>query len=367
MFERISHSWLKRWQRQLNHFYHSSSFAILVSKDMGDWYSSGWRNRPQKPAHHDDVKGEDYYDDQWKGQSYYGHYEHQWQDKQWDNKQWQDNYYQSTNDDHWGDKSKTEDDDNHLFQCTDWNCAYCTAYCNWVSYGGKREDWLSWQKENWLRVPYDPGHDPTPPWNPWEGQPSLDNEQATPEQQEHGHHGVHPPDSFQAVLGQGVAGNDGGEHAAGGDDAQAPAVHGHEQGDTMLEAPAEAPGQVVPDLGINDPEIQKWLQQEEQENKPMAAYPKHYYPEEQAPKENPSSRPKTHAEKADEEFTPTKFGWMNHCTVMISLFQMKRWAKLAEVASKLACTEAQSTRVQMLNSHIQKYGDSGPKRLGYPF
>ena len=76
-------------------------------------------------------------------------------------------------------------------------------------------------------------------------------------------------------------------------------------------------------------------------------------------------RIKKHTEKEDFEFEAEKSGWFNHCTVLIALWQMNRVAKMQDVMRMLADHPLQKTRVMMLKSHIQKYGDSGPKRLGY--
>lgn len=160
---------------------------------------------------------------------------------------------------------------------------------------------------------------------------------------------------------------DGGSNAADAFDPQAPQAHGFGQDDAQSTNAATGPlGQLVHDKGIDADDIEWFQNLCQQEELPGEASTHEHYPKEDADQASPPMKAKTHAQKTDEEFQPTKFGWMNHCTVLISLFQMKRWAKLAEVSSKLACTESQRTRVQMLNSHIQKYGDSGPKRLGYP-
>ena len=76
---------------------------------------------------------------------------------------------------------------------------------------------------------------------------------------------------------------------------------------------------------------------------------------------------KKHAEKEDVEFEAEKSGWFNHCTVLIALWQMNRVKKMHDIMQVLANHPKQKDRVMLLKSHIQKYGDSGPKRLGYKF
>ena len=74
-----------------------------------------------------------------------------------------------------------------------------------------------------------------------------------------------------------------------------------------------------------------------------------------------------HTDKILEDFEPTKTGWFNYCTVLIALYNKERWYKLESVMQQLQFKPGQANRVMLLESHIQKYGDGGPIRLGYPF
>lgn len=75
--------------------------------------------------------------------------------------------------------------------------------------------------------------------------------------------------------------------------------------------------------------------------------------------------PKAHVHKDAGEFIPTKTGWFNQCCLVMALYRTQRQGLLNKVVANLAEHDQMRIQLMMLESHIHKYGDDGPKRLGY--
>lgn len=63
----------------------------------------------------------------------------------------------------------------------------------------------------------------------------------------------------------------------------------------------------------------------------------------------------------------TKTGYQNYCCLLISLYRMGRFEMLDRSIDKLLSKEKFRMSVLMLSSHIQKFGDTGPRRMGWDF
>ena len=60
-----------------------------------------------------------------------------------------------------------------------------------------------------------------------------------------------------------------------------------------------------------------------------------------------------------------KTGWQNKACLLISLWQMGRMKYFKKLIKQYSEHQAMVARVRELKSSIQKYGDDGPKKLGY--
>ena len=86
-------------------------------------------------------------------------------------------------------------------------------------------------------------------------------------------------------------------------------------------------------------------------------------PEEDGEDDEPLQEPKIEIEG----FTNVKFktGWLNYGVLVLALIRTRRYNMLAKVIHKLRQLPAAHMRLLLLESHIQKFGDSGPRKMGY--
>ena len=86
-------------------------------------------------------------------------------------------------------------------------------------------------------------------------------------------------------------------------------------------------------------------------------------PEEDGEDDEPLPEPKIEIEG----FTNVKFktGWLNYGVLVLALIRTRRYNMLAKVIHKLRQLPAAHMRLLLLESHIQKFGDSGPRKMGY--
>ena len=67
------------------------------------------------------------------------------------------------------------------------------------------------------------------------------------------------------------------------------------------------------------------------------------------------------------DYMVTKTGWQNYCILMVACHQKKRFTLLERIVKKLAQKDSIKFKVKNLESHIQKWGDTGPRRMGFDF
>lgn len=86
-------------------------------------------------------------------------------------------------------------------------------------------------------------------------------------------------------------------------------------------------------------------------------------PEEDGEDDEPLPDPKIEIDG----FTNVKFktGWLNYGVLVLALIRTRRYNMLAKVIHKLRQLPAAHMRLLLLESHIQKFGDSGPRKMGY--
>ena len=68
-----------------------------------------------------------------------------------------------------------------------------------------------------------------------------------------------------------------------------------------------------------------------------------------------------------DDYLVTKHGYMNYTVLLCACVKKKRWTLLQRCVDKLADRQAIRQKVLVLMSHIQKWGDTGPRRLGFDF
>ena len=67
------------------------------------------------------------------------------------------------------------------------------------------------------------------------------------------------------------------------------------------------------------------------------------------------------------DFKVTKHGWMNYCVLLCAAHKKERWHFLERAVDKLSAKPEVHFKIINLGSHIQKWGDTGPRRLGFDF
>ena len=66
-------------------------------------------------------------------------------------------------------------------------------------------------------------------------------------------------------------------------------------------------------------------------------------------------------------FKVTKTGWMNYCVLLCAVADRKRYDLLQRIVTKLKLKPEVRFKILNLQSHLQKFGDSGPRRFGFDF
>lgn len=71
----------------------------------------------------------------------------------------------------------------------------------------------------------------------------------------------------------------------------------------------------------------------------------------------------------DEKKGPKQYksGWQNRCVLLMALYNKERWNELQRVMDLFSEHHSTSFQVLCLESAIQKWGDKGPKKCGYPW
>ena len=62
-----------------------------------------------------------------------------------------------------------------------------------------------------------------------------------------------------------------------------------------------------------------------------------------------------------------KSGWQNRCVLMLALYNKGRWKELDRICTLFTGHHSTGFQVLCLESAIQKWGDAGPKKCGYPW
>ena len=62
-----------------------------------------------------------------------------------------------------------------------------------------------------------------------------------------------------------------------------------------------------------------------------------------------------------------KSGWQNRCVLMLALYNKGRWEELDRICNLFTGHHSTGFQVLCLESAIQKFGDAGPKKCGYPW
>ena len=62
-----------------------------------------------------------------------------------------------------------------------------------------------------------------------------------------------------------------------------------------------------------------------------------------------------------------KSGWQNRAVMLMALYNKERWNELERVMKLFSEHNATHVQVLCLESAIQKWGDKGPKKCGYPW